>query len=305
MILTVTLNLALDITYHLGAIRWGQTNTVEEVAERAGGKGVNVARVLHTLGEEVAVTGLVGGGPGEAARAELAQAGIRDCSVAVAAPSRRTIMVVEPDGAATGFSEAGGPITSDEWQRFLVRYRDLIAGADAVVLSGSLPRGVPDDAYARLTRLAARKEIPVLLDAGGAALAHGVAAAPAIVKVNAEELASIEPGEDRQRAARAVAARGPEAVVVSEGPAGMLAVTRRGLWHAAPPTELVGNPTGAGDAAAAALIAGALAGTEWPDRLADAVALSAAAVCAPHAGSFDAEVYARLQDEIVAAACSA
>jgi tagatose 6-phosphate kinase len=92
--------------------------------------------------------------------------------------------------------------------------------------------------------------------------------------------------------------RGARAVVVSAGAEGMTAVLDGAVLHAAPPRALTGNPTGAGDAASAALIAGLLDATPWPQRLADATALSAAAVCAPLAGHFDFAVYHRLRDEI-------
>jgi tagatose 6-phosphate kinase len=178
----------------------------------------------------------------------------------------------------------------------------LARDADVVVLSGSLPPGAPPDAYARLTGATTS---PVILDAGGPALTAGVAARPAVVKPNTAELAAATGLQGVLEGAGALRARGAETVVVSDGPAGMTLFTGPPVasgspsdlqgWHAAPPEAVRGNPTGAGDAAAAALARGLAAHTPWPEVLADAVALSAAAVAAPLAGSFDAALYARLR----------
>lgn len=317
MILAVCLNLALDITYRVDVLRPHETNRATDVAARAGGKAVNVARVLDALGHEVVLTGFAGGRVGEAAKAELRAAGLADATVPSAGETRRTLIVLEDAGGEpTGIYEPGPRISAGEWAAFVDAYRALAARAGAVVLSGSLPPGVPDDAYATLI---AEAPAPVLLDAEGEALRLGVAAGPAIVKPNRAELAGLEPhpgepsrlapgddaeadpgapsglapGDDVEAAARRLFAAGPDAVVVSAGAQGLLAVTPDGVLRAVPPEAVDGNPIGAGDAAAAALVAGLVAGTPWPERLADAAALSAAAVHAPVAGSFDADAYAR------------
>jgi fructose-1-phosphate kinase PfkB-like protein len=97
-------------------------------------------------------------------------------------------------------------------------------------------------------------------------------------------------------------AAGADSVVVSGGADGMIAVTPEGVWRAGPPERVAGNPTGAGDAAVAALTAGLVEGTTWPERLADAVALSAAAVGMPVAGGFDEQLYQRLRNRVEAEA---
>jgi tagatose 6-phosphate kinase len=304
VILTVTLNLALDVTYHVPGVAWRAANRVARVDAHAGGKGVNVARVLQALGLEAVVTGLAGGPTGEAVRADLAAAGLSDALAGIAADTRRTLTVA--DGAdATGFWEPGPRVTEAEWRGFAGAFAALLRGAEAVVLSGSLPDGVPPDAYATLCRDAAAAGVPAILDASGDALTRGVEGGPAIVKPNADELAEATggaaatggPPRTGGAALLAAAARlrraGAGAVVASLGSAGVVAVAGEGRWRARPPEEVRGNPTGAGDAVVAALAAGLVAGTPWPERLADAVALSAAAVHAPVAGRFDAAAYAR------------
>jgi len=294
MIVTVTLNLALDVTYHVAEVAPHSANRVAAVAQRAGGKGVNVARILHALNHETLVCGLLGGSTGDAARIDLERAGLPVALSRVGGETRRTLAVVdEARGDATGYWEPGPSVAEREWRAFLAVYDDALAGARAVVLAGSLPPGVRPDAYAELSRRASAVGVPAVLDADGDPLRLGIAGRPALVKPNRDELARVAGDTDPVASAERLRDAGAGAVVVSQGADGLLAVTPEGRWRAAPPEHLTGNPTGAGDAAVAALTAGLVEGTAWPDRLADATALSAAAVAAPLAGGFDPDVYRR------------
>lgn len=292
--LTVTLNTALDVTYPVDRLQPGVTHRTGPPRVRAGGKGVNVARVLRALGEDVLVAGFAGGTAGTAFRADLAAAGLPAELVPVAGETRRTVTVLEEStGEATLFNEPGPQINEAEWREMLDCFRTLAATAKVVVLSGSLPPGVPPDAYAQLIAASAA---PVLLDAGGPALIAGIKAAPHAVKPNAAELTAATGRRAGVRAgADALRGLGARNVIVSDGAAGMSAVTEHGAWQAVPPQTVRGNPTGAGDAAAAALARGIAVGTRWPELLADAVALSAAAVAAPVAGAVDLEAYVRFR----------
>ncbi|WP_282797748.1 1-phosphofructokinase family hexose kinase [Streptomyces sp. CC224B] len=296
MIITVTLNAALDLTYTVPSLTPHATHRVTEVAERPGGKGVNVARVLAALGHAVTVTGFAGGATGRTLRDHLAQApGVTDALCAVAGATRRTLAVVDArTGDTTQLNEPGPTVTPDEWAGFLDAYDALVRGEGvaAVALCGSLPPGVPVGAYALLVRAARAAGVPVLLDTSGEPLRRGVAARPDVVKPNAEELAELTGAHEPSRATRDARRRGAHAVVASLGAEGLLAVTPEGTWRAAPPGAVRGNPTGAGDSAVAGLLSGLVEGLSWPDRLARAVALSAATVSAPTAGEYDPRVYA-------------
>ncbi|RAG85498.1 1-phosphofructokinase [Streptacidiphilus pinicola] len=295
MILTVTLNAALDLTHRLDRLRPGASNRVTAVAERAGGKGVNVARVLHGLGHPTVTTGLVGGRSGQALRLDLAEAGIADELVPITGETRRTVAIVdEQAGATTILLEPGPVVTATEWACFLTRFDGLLAGVSAVVLSGSLPRGLPADSYSQLIRLARAHGVPAVLDTEGEPLLAALPEHPDLVKPNVDELASSTGESDPITAAARLRTAGARAVVASLGPDGLLALTDRGAWRARPPAPVRGNPTGAGDAAVAALTLGLVNREPWPTRLTEAVALSAAAVAAPLAGSFDPQMYARL-----------
>ncbi|MGW0802072.1 1-phosphofructokinase family hexose kinase [Nonomuraea sp. NPDC002799] len=322
MILTVTLNAALDVTYQVPGVDWDGVNRVSAVHRRAGGKGVNVARVLAALGQEVLVTGLAGGPTGSAIEADLRAAGLPSALCAIAADSRTTLAVSETASSATPavsetagpgaralsgapgrrtalFNEPGPDVTPDELRNFLTTYAALLATAQVVVISGSLPRGIPADVYATLAAIAADSGVPAIVDADGDPLRHAPKGRPAVVKPNAEELARAVPGGTPAEGAHALRGQGAEAVVVSMGADGLLAVTEEGTFRARMPYTVEGNPTGAGDSLVAGLALGLLESSPWPDRLRRAAALGAAAVAAPVAGDFDRDVYADIHPQIV------
>jgi tagatose 6-phosphate kinase len=297
MILAVTLNPALDLTYAVDALVPHTTHRVTAVTERAGGKGLNVASVLHALGEPVLATGLLGGATGDRIADLLARDGIPASFRRIAAGSRRTVAVA--DGLdATGFWEPGPTVTAGEWRDFVAHFRGLLPGASVAVLSGSLPPGVPVEGYATLLALATDAGVRTILDTSGEPLRAGLGGRPDLVKPNAAELAALtgDPGLDARSAADHALALGARAVVLSRGELGLLAVTPDGVFEAAPPETVAGNPTGAGDACVAALARGLAARTPWVSLVADAAALSAAAVAAPIAGVFDADAYRRWTD---------
>ncbi|MEW2178806.1 1-phosphofructokinase family hexose kinase [Streptomyces sp. NPDC005406] len=300
MILTVTLNTALDLTYGVPALVPHSSHRVTDLSERPGGKGVNVARVLAALGHDSVVTGFAGGATGAVLRELLAAlprgaAAVTDALVPVAGDTRRTLAVVDrTTGDTTQFNEPGPHVTADEWTAFLTSYGQLLGTAEAVALCGSLPPGIHVGAYAELVRLARTAGVPVLLDTSGEPLRRGIAARPDLIKPNADELAQLTGSREPLRGARDARRRGAHGVIASLGPDGMLAVSPDGNWQASPPAPVKGNPTGAGDSAVAGLLSGLVEGLDWPDRLRRAVALSTATVLSPTAGDFDRAAYEEL-----------
>lgn len=291
VILTVTLNAALDVTYGVdGQLRPHATHRVATVELRAGGKGLNTARVLHTLGEPVVATGLLGGATGDEIAARI-PAGLPHVFTRIAGESRRAVVVADP-GGATGLWEPGPQVRVHEWHAFLDRYAALLRVAEVVVLSGSIP-GVLPGAYSGLVEAARAAGVDSILDCDGPPLVHAAKNRPTVVKPNAEELAAAFDDVDTSTAAGVVAAAerlreaGAESVVASRGAEGLIAVTPQGRFVATPPEVVRGNPTGAGDACNAALARGLRHGLSWPRLLTDAVAVSAAAVRSPVAGQVD------------------
>jgi len=302
MIVVVCLNPALDITHHVRCVDWAGVNRPTAVYARPGGKGTNVARTLHALGADILLLGFAGGTTGSAVAAGLRELAVPTAFTPMAGETRRTFTVVDGQGAVALFSEPGPEVSAAEWARFRDEYGQALSNASVVTLSGSLPRGLPSTAYAQLIAMAAEAGVPAVLDTSGDALRASMAAGPAIVKPNLDELRAVSgqplttpDGETHQAAVRdaasALRTAGADAVVVSLGAGGLLAVTGHGDWHAAPPAVIAGNATGAGDAVIAALAHGLLLGRPWPERLAHAAALGAATVAAPVAGEFSHAAY--------------
>jgi tagatose 6-phosphate kinase len=290
VIVAVCANAAIDVTYTVPVLLPGEAHRVAEVRERAGGKGINVARVLHQLGQDVTVCGFAGGAAGAAIIDDLQVSGIAQALTPIAGESRRAVAVVAQD-QATVFNEQGPRISNEEWQQLVADVGAASLGAEVVVLSGSVPPGAPATGYAQLADLARRQGATVIVDADGDALGHALAAAPEIVKPNASEAAallgrSVQTREDARDAGHALLRRGAHAAVVSRGPSGLVAVREGEAIEARLPRRVDGNPTGAGDALAAALARGLSSGATWREMLCDAAAISAAAVAEPVAGGF-------------------
>ncbi|MGA5704577.1 1-phosphofructokinase [Peterkaempfera bronchialis] len=290
MILTLTPNPALDITYTVPGFRPHAEHRVTDVAQQAGGKGVNAARVLHALGRPVLALVPLGGATGAAVEDDLRHSGIPYARVPISGETRRTIAVADTTDT-TLLNEPGPTLHPAEWAALRTRLTDLLPGAQALILAGSLPPGTPDDAYADLIRLAHAHAVPVVLDTSGPALTAALPSRPTAVKPNAAELRAATGLSDPAQAAARLRTAGAQSVVASLGPDGLLATTPTGTWRAHPPLTLSGNPAGAGDSVVAALAAGLADATPWPDLLANAAALSAATVLTPHAGTFDPTAY--------------
>jgi 1-phosphofructokinase family hexose kinase len=307
VIVTVTSNPALDVTYTAPLLRPGEVHRVSEVTVLPGGKGLNVARVLHAAGVPVVATGWSGGPGGRQLESALAAREVRADFVQALPDVRRTTVVHGSDGVTTSFWEPGHPVAdgSAAAEALLARVGVLLRQAGALVVSGSLPPGVDPALPARMAAAAAAVGVPAVVDADGEPLRHAARGGAAVLMPNREELARLD-GEwpstvaDAAAAAGRLCARGVPAVVVTLGADGMIARTARGGWWARPVEAVEGNPTGAGDAAAAAVAAGlATAGpVDWPTLLRNAVALSAAAVCTPVAGEVDLDAYRRWRTQV-------
>ena len=156
MILVVALNPALDITHHVDGVDWAGVNRPAEVRTSPGGKGLNVARVLRALETDVLLVGIAGGTTGNAVRSALGAAGVPAVFTEIAGETRRTFAVVDTHrGDASCFYEPGPQVTSAEYARFIDTFSAAVSRSTAVVLSGSLPRGLTSKTYADLITMAA------------------------------------------------------------------------------------------------------------------------------------------------------
>ncbi|MCG0237720.1 MAG: 1-phosphofructokinase [Firmicutes bacterium] len=302
--LTVTLNPAVDVTYFLDGFRPGAIHTAREVLRVAGGKGNNVARVLRSLGVEVAATGFAGGAAGAFLAEGLRQAGVEPAFHPIPGESRTCLALVDREtGTCTEVREPGPRISPEAADAFVERFTRLVAGCQAVVFSGSLPPGLPPDYYRRLVALARQAGAYVVLDTSGEPLARGLAAGPDLVKPNRDELAAWagrEPGDLQEvlAAAARMRAAGARAVAVSLGAEGLVYLGPEGAWRLRPPAISAVNPVGSGDSLVAGVVAGLLQGRPVAEALRLGVACGAANATTPAVATFPPELAARLEPEV-------
>ncbi|MGC7152891.1 1-phosphofructokinase family hexose kinase [Paenarthrobacter ureafaciens] len=308
-IITVTPNPAVDITYTIHGITEGASHRVPTPLIRAGGKGLNVARVAHQVGHPVIAVAPTGGAAGQTLAAELWTSGVPHALVAVTAETRRSITLVDTLGGETSiFNEEGQALHPDDWLSLSSTVLRAVQGDDGrgparvLVGSGSLPPGAPVDFYPSLVKIAHNAGIPSIIDTSGPAILAAARAGADVLKPNHHELAEATGEPGLEAAALSLIALGAKTVLVSAGAAGMLAFDRTnpgGCWSARLPAPLTGNPTGAGDAAvAAAAVALAEGVTDAREILKRATAWSAAAVLTPAAGEISPR-YKELEEQLM------
>lgn len=261
MILVINLNASVDKRYQLESLTKGTVMRAQSVDNTPGGKGLHVANVATILGEDVLVTGFLGGKSGEFIAEKTREYGIRGDFVPVAGETRSCLAILTPDGAQTEILEPGPEISAGELECFSEKYRQLLPQADVVVASGSVPRGVPDDFYGGLIRAAKDAGKPFLLDTSGRLLARGVEAAPYFIKPNKDEIQALRGGaaedeEDILRAVREFLDEGISLAVVSLGAQGSIAGSGGRLYRVTVPVVSCRNPVGSGDSYVAGVAAG-------------------------------------------------
>jgi 1-phosphofructokinase family hexose kinase len=203
MIVTVTLNTAIDKTLSVPNFRLGRRHRTVEQTTMPGGKGVNVARVLKTLGAPVIATGLAGGATGTRIVDQLTQLSVLSDFVRIGEESRTNTAVIDPTtGEQTEINERGPKVTEREVELFVDKLLYLAKGASMCVFAGSLPREVDPDIYAQLIRDLRRLNVLTVVDTDGEPLRRAVRAEPDIVSPNvleAEELVGHEFNDDEDR----------------------------------------------------------------------------------------------------------
>jgi 1-phosphofructokinase len=282
VIVTVTLNPSVDRTVEVRALRRGGVHRVTAEHVHAGGKGINVTRVLCAHGARSRAVLPVGGGEGHQLVDMLATAGVEFVAVPVTAPARSNIAVAEPDGTVTKINVAGQPLSAAELDACCAAVLAGAAEADWIVAGGSLPFGVPDTFYADLVDLLRPTGVPVAVDTSGPALLAAIKAGPALVKPNREELETAVGGRlrtvgDVVAAAGELRAAGAGTVLASLGRDGAVLVGPHGQWYGEAPAQ-PRSAVGAGDAMLAGFLYG---GAEGQQALTVALAWGAAAASLP------------------------
>ena len=318
MIVTVTLNAALDRTLTVPNFQRGQRHRASGVLTLAGGKGINVARALKRLDVPVVATGLAGGRTGTRIVEELTAEGILNDFVRIKEESRTSTAVVDPTGSTyTEINEWGPRVSPGELETLLDKLQYLSQGADYVVFAGSLPRSVEEGFYADAIRALQRRGVAVVLDTEAAPLRFGTEAEPDLISPNqheAEDLVGqeLEADDDFLMALDAIADMGARNVQITthDGCFALVREDRRVRRYRAKAPELEPvSVVGAGDALLAQWLAARVDGRPVEEALRLAVAAGAASVLEVGAGRFEPREAARLAaavrvDELAAVSSS-
>jgi 1-phosphofructokinase family hexose kinase len=286
MILTLSVNPAIDRTITTDRINYEDRIYIRSSLEQAGGKGINAARVLQGLGAPVAALATAGGAAGQQFAELLKSSGLPVSLIPISKAIRRNLTISDQQGLTIKLDEPGPRISAEEERKIEAAVRRKLAGADWLMLCGSLSPGMSADFYARLIGAAREKGVRTLLDTGGEALRLGLDARPALVKPNKPEAERLlgRPLLTRQQSLEAlgeIAAMGPEGVVLSLGSEGAMGVCGDGRYLAAAPEIQMACPIGAGDALAATCVWALSSGRSFPEALRWGVAAGTAAAATP------------------------
>ncbi|OPY49597.1 MAG: 2-dehydro-3-deoxygluconokinase/2-dehydro-3-deoxygalactonokinase [Methanosaeta sp. PtaU1.Bin060] len=281
MIYTITLNPALDRTIWIDRIRDDVSNRILEEKSFAGGKSIDVSKVLKNFGVENTALGFVGGFAGRELEGRLLNDGIQSNFVRVSGETRTNIVIHEREtGRQIVFNARGPEIRPSELMQFVELIEDLPC-ADVVTIGGSLPLGVSPEIYRKIITLVKRCPATVALDVDGAALKVGIQARPNVIKPNIHELSELVGRELTEigeilAAAREVNGQGVEIVLVSMGGKGILLVADGKEYLGVPPAVKVESTVGAGDSSVAGFISGLVRGKDLKQCLKYAVAAGTA-----------------------------
>ncbi|HEP1784531.1 TPA: tagatose-6-phosphate kinase [Streptococcus suis] len=263
MILTITLNPSVDIAYQLDTFHLDTVNRVEKVQKTAGGKGLNVTRVLKQIGEDVVATGFIGGEIGSYVKNQLTRNAIKNSFVEIGSETRNCIAVLH-DGKQTEILEQGPTIQEHEALNFIEHLEIILNNVDVVVISGSLPKGLASNYYVEIVELCKEFGVAVVLDCSGEALKNVLESQqkPTVIKPNTEELSQLigkEVTDDIQELKSVLSGQlfqGIDWIVVSLGAQGAFAKHNDKFYRVRIPKIKVVNPVGSGDSTVAGIAAG-------------------------------------------------
>ena len=300
MILTVTLNAAIDKRYVVEDFKIGEVNRVKECAYVPGGKGLNVSKPASIAGAKVVATGFVGGHAGSYIEDELKPFGIESAFYHLKEESRSCINIWDSvHKIQTEFLEPGFEVSPKDFEGFIEKFKGLVNDADIVVMSGSVPRGLNETAYQRLIKIVKEADKKVILDTSGKLLEAGIEAKPTMIKPNIDEIRMLtgkqcDNIDEIIEAAKQIHATGVEIVAVSLGGEGSVVVCEEGIYRAYVPKIDAVNTVGCGDSMIAGFALGISKNLSMTDTLQTASAISAAAALREETGFFVVEDMERI-----------
>lgn len=298
MIITVTLNPALDKTVTLPGFAVNTVNRVQNVRLDPGGKGINVSKSVHALGGKTLAIGVLGGASGGYIKAALDRIGLANDMVITAGVTRTNLKVVDPVlGTNTDINEPGSPVDPEDLQKVWHKISDAVQPGDTVVFAGKNPPGMEDGLLAEWIRDLKSLDVRVCVDTVGVPMELALREKPDIIKPNRDELSALlgrdlRTNEDVLEAARTLVSQGVGLVAVSMGGEGALFVTADQCLRGYSPKVHVASTVGAGDSMMAALAHYSAAGCSLEETARRAIAVSTATVT--YSGSEPAELSAIL-----------
>lgn len=303
MILCVTPNPAIDRTLILPGLVPGNVHRAQRIIVAAGGKGLNVARTLHTLGGEPLCMGFAGGHSGRLL-ADLAQNdGLKSAWTWIDSETRTCTILVAGDGDATVINEPGASVSTADWERLREDIHKQLSAVSLVCISGSLPPDSSASDFLGVLNLPVHAGKQVWVDTSGPALQTALAQPGICIKVNGYEIGEVLGQEvnDFDSAGRALSAldsRGLTAAVITLGSQGALLATKDGRWRALGPQMEVISTVASGDAFLGGLVSSLDAGKPSPDALGDAVAAGAANALSAGGGIFTLDAFEEIRRRV-------
>jgi len=287
MIITVTLNPALDRKAAIDGIQPGKVNRLREVSVQVGGKGINVSRMVLALGGISTAVGFAGGATGELLLRMLHDHAISPDFVITQGITRENLKITDGSGLTTEFNEPGSPVAVHEMELLVAKLLCRGRRGSYFVLAGSLPEGSESTTYRDIIGKLKNTKSTVLLDTAGQPLADSVNAGVDVLKVNRREFCEFMGAPDNAnesllyQGAKELCARGLELVVVTLGRDGALFVTREEVYRAKAPIMRVASRSGAGDCMMGGIVYGLENGMPLPDIVRVSTASAACAVSIP------------------------
>ena len=306
MIYTVTLNPALDKTVEIPSLTVDAVNRITTMRTDPGGKGINVSKVISKLGGKSIAAGILGGDTGRAILSALESMGLTTCFHFVEGETRTNMKIIDPEAHTnTDINEPGVTVSEEILGELLTELLGKVTEKDIVVISGSMPKGSPQDTYYTWTKAFREKGAKVILDADGELLKAGLKASPYLIKPNNHELSAftgktLETPKELEETARSLMKEyGIEKTVVSMGAAGALYVTADETIYAEGLKVPVGSTVGAGDSVVAALAVADESGMSLEETVCLSTATGAANVMCSGTQAAEYEVIEKLIPKVV------
>lgn len=274
MIITVTMNPSVDISYPLDTLKINDVNRVENVSKTAGGKGLNVSRVIKQMNGELIASGILGGSLGTYIVEQLNKEKVPNRFLEIEKESRNCIAILH-EGNQTEILESGPTLDDGEGDEYFKLFEELLDEADVVTISGSLPKGLSPTYYQQLLEMSRDKQVKILVDTSGEALKQTLLGDQKsfLIKPNTDELNGLleqEVTSDIEGLKEALSDSlfdGVEAIVVSMGADGAFAKIHDEFYKVSIPKINVVNPVGSGDATIAGLAMSIDQGLPWDEVL--------------------------------------